>query len=402
MEIRIIYLTLFVLMFAGLYVGGNGIKKKNTALIIVGILAFTLNEGLRFGRWIDYNNYFFFYKQALHVNQSRFTEFFFVGICRTINALGGTYQVLILLMSFMHILGGVLFLRRYRSIAPYALPLYAFFSYSYAENLVRWYFGFSFVLIGLYYLFSEDEQKKKRNMLLYLLFSIIGVNIHYGMIIVFPVFLIIIHLKKILLPPLATVSIYVALVLFFRMEFMQPLIDVVSIFGDVLGGRFDNYASNAERWLTMGALGLERTSSYRGFLLTSIYIICVVVGYVIRPYFGIKYIYAYNTFIFGLLLNPIAERTEMLSRFDQLFILFVFVILGYIIKYVLFERIRINKYAHIFILIILIGYFAHIGRRNFSRKTDQLLYVWDKNGREYLDNIQVYFLDMYQKQYKKK
>lgn len=367
---------------------------------MVGILAFTLNEGLRFGRWIDYNNYYFFYKQALQVNQSRFTEIFFVGICRTINALGGSFQVLILLMSFMHILGGVLFLRRYRSIAPYALPLYAFFSYHYAENLVRWYFGFSFVLIGLYYLFSEDEQKKKHNMLLYLLFSIIGMNIHYGMIIVIPVFLIIIHFKKPLLPPVATVSIYVALVLFFHMEFLQPLIDAANFSADILGNRFEGYANNAERWLTAGALGLERTSSYRGFLLTSIFIICVVVGYTIRPYFGIKYIYAYNTFIFGLLLNPITERVEMLSRFGQLFILFVFVILGYIIKYVLFEKIKINVYVRVFILMILIGHFAFIGRRAYSRKTDQLLYVWDKNGREYLDNMQVYFLDMYQKQYK--
>lgn len=400
MEIRIIYLTLFVLMFAGLYVGGKGIKKKDTALILVGILVFTLNEGLRFGRWIDYNNYYFFYQQALQLNQSRFTELFFVGICRTINALGGTYQVLILLMSFMHILGGVLFLRRYRSIAPYALPLYAFFSYSYAENLVRWYFGFSFVLIGLYYLFSEDEQKKKHNILLYLLFSIIGMNIHFGMFIIFPFFLIIIHFKKPLLPPVATVSIYVALVLFFRMEFMQPLIDVANLYGDILGGRFESYAENADRWLTAGALGLEKTNSYRGFLLTSIFIICVVVGYTIRPYFGTKYIYAYNSFIFGLLLNPIAERTEMLSRFDQLFILFVFVIIGYIIKYVLFEIIKINMYVRIFILIILIGHFAYTGYRSYSRKTDQLLYVWDKNGREYLDNMQVYFLDMYQKQYK--
>lgn len=377
-------------MFLGLFIGGKGIRYRKYSLVWIGILSFTLNEGLRFGRWIDYNNYYFFYKEALSPYQDRFSERLFVLLCRFVDAIGGEFQLLILIMSFMHIYAGFFFLRLYKEVGFYALPFFALFTYQTAENHLRWYLGFSFILIGLYYFLKENENKKKY--FLFTVFSIIALNIHFGLCFVIPLFIAIYYFKG-TIHPLISIAIYVTLLFLFQIDFMLQFTDMVNALS-VLGGRVEGYANNAERWLTTSALGIEKESSFRGISATALYFYCVYVGYKVKPLFGKKYLYAYNLFLFGFLLNPIAARIEILGRIHNLFFLFIAVILAYVVQYTICRNVLFNRFVQIIGFILVLNYARAELYKPFKRSPDKMLYVWDKHGREYLDNESVYFIDM--------
>lgn len=379
-------------MFICLFYGGKGIRDGKKSLVIIGILAFTLNEGLRFGRWIDYNYYYFSFHEALLNGQTRFNESAFVYLCRFINGIGGNFQWLIIFMSFMHIFSAVFFLRHFKEVAVFALPLYIFFSYFSAENMVRWMLGFSFILIGLYYLLSNINDKKKY--CLFIFFSFLAYNIHHGLLMVIPFFVIMYFIKK-AIHPVVSISLYFMFLLFFQLDFMLDFVDIANTFSS-LTGSFESYADNAEKWLTTTALGLESKSGFSGLSNTIFYLFCVIIGYKLIPYFDRKYLYSYNLFVFGFILNPIANRIELLYRIDILFFVFITIVLSYIIQYTIKERKLIKiKYLPLISLLVLLNYARVVIPGTFNRTTDQMLYVWDKKGRQYLDNYTVYFLDMY-------
>ena len=175
-----LYDILLVLMLALLYWAGNNLQKSNTKILsmagIVAIIAYTLNEGLRFGRGIDYNLYWQAYMDfARGWDAHQNIGFIFIQKCFLFFNL--PYQALVMFMSFMFILGTLFIMKHYRTVIVYALPLWTLFSKSAVENMVRWYLAFSFVMIGLSFLMSNEKQSKLK----YLLFCFIGCTIHYAM-----------------------------------------------------------------------------------------------------------------------------------------------------------------------------------------------------------------------------
>lgn len=360
--------------------------------MFIGILAFTLNEGLRFGRWIDYNNYYMFYEEALLPNQERFDEPLFVFLCRFVDAIGGQFQWLIMFMSFMLIFAGSIFIRQYKEVSKYAFPFFAVFSYFGAENLVRWYLAFSFFLIALSYLLNSKRSKKV--VFLFFLYSFVSVNFHFGMVMIIPLF-VGIYLIKWIVHPILSISIYISLLLLFKVKIMSQLVTLINVFS-VMGGRMESYADNAEYWLTSSALGLEGGSSFLGIATTALYFLCIIVGWNLVPLFDKKYQYAYNLFTLGFLMNPISSKIEILDRIDQLFLLFIFIVLAYVVRYTIEKNVFPGYKFLPFVGLMIILNFGRVElSKPFKRKTTQLLYIWDKNGREYLDNYDVYFFDMY-------
>lgn len=65
----------------------------------LGIIIFTLNEGLRFGRGIDYNYYAIAFKQNL-INHNSSWDPIFLFIANLLGYLGIPWQGYVILMSF--------------------------------------------------------------------------------------------------------------------------------------------------------------------------------------------------------------------------------------------------------------------------------------------------------------
>ena len=179
MTIHIIYITLLSLMLIVLFRSGVALRRDCKVMSAAGfstIIAYTLNEGLRFGRGIDYNLYWKAYEQ-FEVGTISDKEYSFYYLQKLLISAHMPFQVLVLFMSFMFILGVLMLLRNYSQSLPLALPLFLLFSLNDVENLVRWYFACSFFFIGLSYLLKENILNWR-----YVVFSVIGCSFHYAFI----------------------------------------------------------------------------------------------------------------------------------------------------------------------------------------------------------------------------
>ena len=178
--ILVIYNVFLVLMLFILYSTGKQIAKSGTILSPAGIIAisvYTLNEGLRYGRGIDYNLYGMDYEELEAGKESNW-DIGFQYIARFLIANDIPWQGYVILMSFVFILATLFLLRVYKEILPYALPLFVLFSLRETENMVRWYMGFSFIMIGLSILLIGG---KKAN-LKFWIFTAIACTFHIALL----------------------------------------------------------------------------------------------------------------------------------------------------------------------------------------------------------------------------
>ena len=100
-----LYDFLLVLMTLLLFFSGWLISKRIVSYwqgACVGILAYTVNVGLRFGRGIDYNLYVDIYNMVSRGFDSDHEPLFVFSI-KLVSFLGGTWPVFVFLLSFLFI-----------------------------------------------------------------------------------------------------------------------------------------------------------------------------------------------------------------------------------------------------------------------------------------------------------
>ena len=255
--IPIIYVSILSLMLFALWRAGKDLKRNYRVLSISGIFAlavYTLNEGLRFGRGIDYMVYWRHYEQLEHGWEVD-KDILYVALSKLLISLGIPYQGEIMVMSFVFILSLLLFLKHFKDTAPFTVPLFVLFSLLHVENMVRWYLGFSFILIGLSFLLDKDQPHRIR---WYVFFSFIAIFFHYGLFII-PILFYLISLRKTpLLHPAITLVLFFGIYYLFEASFMLEFVDTVQTYG-MLVEWTEYYASKADYWLTGGFSGMGAT-----------------------------------------------------------------------------------------------------------------------------------------------
>lgn len=347
----------------------NTQKKHYWAYMCIAILIFSLNEGLRWGRGTDFNNYYLAYQEISKYKFSSDFEPFFTCLVLLCNYLEFNYQAFVILLSFILILSASIFLQNHKNGLTYALPLLTFYLFM-AENLMRWFLAFSFILISLYYL-------EKKKYLFYIILSTVAVLTHYASIIPIIVIFIIFHIKKIILPPLVALTIFCVLFIIFKptyMSFLAELIQQVQ-----LANRFSGYQQNAEVWLTgdnleMGKLSLSNT-------LNCIY--TITIGFKIFQQTDRKNdIYIYNLALIGSVLAPALNQIELFMRINFLFYIFQFYVIAYCFYDIFNKRKKTAWYYKIFTWIILFNFMRMtIISMPFKESPNNLLYIWDSNGK---------------------
>lgn len=341
--------------------------------LFIPILLISLNEGLRFGRGTDYNGYYYNYQAIIQGYDVRSNEFLFIMLCKLNNLLGFSYQGLIYFMSLILIVSGTFFLRNHKSIIPFALPLFMVFTID-AENLMRWFTAFSFLLIGISYL---EQEKIKR----YIIFSACAFLFHSGIIVVIPVFLLLHYIKKPLLKPLYSCVIYIFIYLFFKTSFMLNFVQYMNVFSGMT--QFAGYVENADEWLT-GTANFEAQKLNIGIVVMDL--IVIKLGYEMLVYKP-KLIYLYNLCLIGTILSPALNQIEILYRICVLFKLFQFVIIAYAVYFFIKKKCKSTVYSALTWLVILNLVRVHILNILIEPYTsNSYLYVWDKMGREILLN----------------
>lgn len=377
----LIYDTLLIIMMLVLYRAGTSVKRNGRILSPAGISAivvYTLNEGLRFGRGIDYNLYGITYERLERGAETNW-DFSFQLIAEMLVEIGIPWQGYVILMSGTFIVATIILLKVYREGMQFALPLFVFYSMSATENMVRWYMAFSFVMIGLSFLLKESS---KKGSISFLLLSILACTFHFAMAPIPIIFYLLTYRKSPLLSPLPVLVLYFGLAFFFHTDFMLQFVDLFNTLS-AYHERFEGYGNKAEYWLTGGYSGRTEISSLPSIL--EILFICttVICGYRAIKNMGYKYIFAYNLFIIGVLLNPLSRQIELLDRYDSVFLFFRAIVIVCIIENVLIlKQVKIGGG----IVILFIISFLNTGRRALSapfENPDCYLYVWNNHTYTY-------------------
>lgn len=178
-EVSIIYFIFRLLLFVVAVWNGYILSHKNRKLKISDfspiILVYTLYSGLRWGRGVDYNVYYWVYENIKNGVSREDNEPLFELLVKISAWLGFSWQGFVAFMSFFLIFAWCFFLKDYKKHLTLALPFLCL-NLTMAENLMRWCLGFSFILIGLSYLLSKEDYKR------YFIFCTMGFLVHYALI----------------------------------------------------------------------------------------------------------------------------------------------------------------------------------------------------------------------------
>lgn len=396
MTIRLIYVFLLSLMLFVLYRAGKSLQVRHkiwSSAGIAAIITYTLNEGLRFGRGIDcvygmvgYNDITLGYESKVYIGYY-YLEYF-LG-----SKLELSYQYLILILSFMFILGTLFLMKNYKEVLPIALPLFVLVSCSTVENLMKWWLAFSFVMIGLYYQISSGKKQPHPK---FLFWSAISLLFHPATLPIPIIFYLLYRKDKPLMKPLWAIAFFFIVSFFFQSSFMQQFVDLVNSLS-TLSERFSGYGDNAEYWL-MKAPGGVLSGALPGIADTMCLCLMVYMGYKAVINAGKNYVFAYNLFLVGFLFFPIGRQIELVLRFVHPFMFFRAIVLAFIIKMIYQEkRVRLQPIFTIGALFVFLWWGASYFRTPFNKTPNKLLYVWDSKGITQETMIQVYLDDQYEK-----
>ena len=384
-DIRFIYILLKLILFFIFCCGGFMLSKTTTrrsywTTAIIPILAFAIVEGLRFGRLIDYNLYYFRY---IDIGQGgdQFYELMFSVICYVLYNCGIPYHIFIFLQCLFLIYATLLFFENYKGAVKYALPI-VLGLYILNENFIRWYLAFSFILLSIN---STIKEKKAWAWI----WAICGVLTHFG----FFFYLIILLgkglLNRVTIKPIISTGLVLISTFFITITEIGGFIVLVSnlflklgigSLSDGLNIRLSQSADLVSGYV--GTMGMMETS----FMGNIRYILSCLPGI----YWGRKYmqtykngIYIYNLFIIGAIFNPLLSMVEMLGRISSSLLMFLSIVSG-----VVFIK-KLNNRSHIVIFILCLLSFLSSCWPSisiafaYSRDID-MMFIWDANGRNYL------------------
>ena len=396
MEKIIIYDLLLVTMLFLLFKAGGRLRRKWKIFSQAGIsaiLIYALNEGLRFGRGIDYNAYWKVFDRiaAGESNDSMYVnmDIGFFHFCKALSLIGFSWQGCVLIMSLIFIISSLQFLKSYRDSIRFALPLWVLFSFSQTENVMRWFVGFSLILIGLSLIMQKHG---KKFYLYYLLLSGIGCTVHLGLIPV-AIFLVLMTFKE--TPLIKPMYLFLGLVITIIIAQVGSLLgyfDLFNMFAS-MSNRFSEYAEDTEYWL-LKASSVGSLYTFTGIIdfLCSLFV--AAVGYKACANAGKNYAFAYNLFIIAFLFRPITTQMELLNRYDTLFYSFRAIVYARILLNMVMVRQLKRKLEWEPIMAVVM--FINIAQpvlvpfRNDPRK---YLYYWDKGNLTADKMYQVYFND---------
>lgn len=350
---------------------------------IIPVLTYSVITGLRFGRFIDYNVYYFRYVNLGESLNSEDYEPVFSYICHFLYNAGVPYYLFVFLQCAFLITTIFILIKNYRKPLLYILPLILFELVG-NEMFIRWYLGFSFFLLALN---SYINVKRIWYTFIWLLLAI---STHVGFVVFAPVFLFGRILNEKTIPP------KIATVIFLISTFMMSLSNLAffttistALVNLGIGSndmRVGNYL-NATEALINGEFGntgvMERTLS-NNIRLAIAYAptIWFAKEYVKKYKYGILF---YNFFVMGAIVSPLFSLIEIFNRYALALTFFSCISSG-----ILFYEVLQNKTKHsvIIFFICLFSFLSAIWPNvsgAYSLKSDnEMLFIWDANGRNYL------------------
>lgn len=387
-DVKIVYvllksLELVIFIYYGFILSKTKRQEEYWKKALVPILAFTIVEGLRFGRLIDYNVYYFRYESIGENFNSENYELLFKLIIYAFYNSGFSYPFFIAACSLFLIFSVFVLFQNYRQYLQYVLPLLPFCVVQ-SENYIRWYLAFSFVLLALYCLIQDQKRKA------YLAFAC-AVFTHVGSALLLPILIFGNRLDKLQINPSVASVLCVITTLAMSVSDMNILVGISNFLLSIGIGNIDSriasYLSQTEL-LINGEFG--RSGYYAARTLSNN--IRILLAFIPLIIYGKRImrcerygLLIYNLFVIGAILYPILSTVEIFDRYASALTFFSCIVCG-----VTFCVVMKNKYVYGKLVTIILGlcFFANLWPSISvipSRENDnEMLFIWDANGRNFL------------------
>lgn len=368
-------ILLFVLFYCGYHIS-NDRKDSFKKYAFVSTLFYSLIEGLRWMRGVDYWHYY----------QDIATNFKAIGttpdpepiyelFCTTFYhsnlpiCIAFVFYSAILFIAFLSII------RQFPKIAIWALPLFFIITVEATENHIRQFFAIPFIL------FAFSAWLRNKRILCYA-FLCVAPLIHVSSLFVVAIFLLLTHLNIKLPQKVGLILLIIYVVLFFTWDInklgtFSVWLQTLDTFAD---SKFDAYINNADRWFSSeGSIedvtgGVVETSSFRKYVtfITSSIII----------YYGHRFANQNNYYKFfylfsclNIFINVIGGDIELFGRFAEYLLVFIPITVSYII--VAFKAYK-TKERDIIYVILFILYFMYMFLKYWGSPTiSGSGFIWD-------------------------
>lgn len=383
--VQLIYIFLKVVEFAVFIIFGKKISKVCSSkeywkLSVVPILTYSLIEGLRFGRKIDWNVYYFRYEQlGQNVDFLDDYEPLFRYICHVLYQLGISYPGFIFLQCLFFIICVFVVIENFKGCCRWIVPLILVCATG-NEMFIRWFLSFSFVLLSL-------NSFIKKKYIYTAIWFICAFSCHSGIIVFALFFILYKFFNSHTLPPIA------AVVLLFVTTFIMSLSDLMfitqitsflsPILGDSLGR--GGYLDATENILsgTWGHVGVMEQSKAFYFRIFLMHAPVIYWGREFMRNYKLGY-FIYNLFVIGAICSPLFVLIEIFNRISGVLAFFFCIVGGVFYFNILGNRGNTQKVKYYFAIISLFfaiyPYFSDM----FSRPDNLMLFLWDANGRNFL------------------
>lgn len=376
---KIIELTVFIVF--GKKMSKTGVRKEYWKLSVVPILTYSLIEGLRFGRKIDWNVYYFRYEQlGQNVNFLDNYEPLFRYICYVLYQLGVPYPGFIFLQCLFFIICAFVVVENFKERCRWIIPLILVCATG-NEMFIRWFLSFSFVLLSF-------NSFIKRKYIYTVIWFVCAFACHSGIIVFALFFILYKFLNSCTLPPVVAVALLFVTTFVMSLNNLMFITQITSFLSPILGDSFSrsSYLDATENilsgtWGHVGVMEQSKAFYYRVFLM---YAPVIYWGRDLMRNYKMGY-FIYNIFVIGALCSPLFVLVEIFNRISVI-LTFFFCIVGGVFYFNILEKNRGNtqkvKYylAVISLIFVIYPYFSDM----FSRPDNLMLFLWNANGRNFL------------------
>lgn len=277
-----VFWVLRLVVFLSLLYSGYLISYKNKEgksiwkFSSVGIIVYSLVEGLRWNRGMDYPHY---YQDLTGKLFTDYSEYVYVWWTELFKFTGLPYWIAFICYSFLLIHGFCCLMKHFKKQAIWALPLFFIITVGSSETLIRQFIAISMFEYALYF-FLEKKYIKS------IVFVILTMQTHNSVLltIAFALFVHFVHFDKKIKTGYLLVTIYLFLYYFWDPSYLTPITTWMSKFSLGDSSNMSNYFENAEFWFSDESSLSERLgyiSKAASIITTTISLVttCIIIKY---------------------------------------------------------------------------------------------------------------------------
>lgn len=342
------------------------------------IIFFTIEEGFRWGRHIDWCLYYTYYELAAQGYSTNY-EFIYKFLFESFSQIGIPYFIFIAVCSFIWVFSLCSFNKNFKNETSVFLVICLLWFTVLASNTARWFLGLSFALFA----YSSLIQRKYKLFVVFILLTF-GVHLMVGAITLCTCFIIYNTKDKLIFIPQVVIFISIFLILLFQVEYMSILVDFLNaIFSK--SDRFSHYLQDADVWFLSFSDKAENSRkdvlTYLLLMIPFYIVIYFFYSFIIKNYEKRNYSWIYNMICIGVILRSISSGFELLQRIATYYDIFIVLGMSFLIsqkKY--FKNYKVCYY----ILLLFICYKGYVYIKPFE--SEKLMkYIWNDNLIDYKD-----------------